>query len=216
MKCLCIFDYSGTLVNEKGPVYGATRHLHKDLGEPPPSYQVWEDVRAATLEDYASKQLKPASDYGFESEEAFLTFLRQRLRYWYPIVSRESPPIAQPHAIEAIQRMGDCVVGIISAHPREFILAELETLGFDRLFSFIEGGVTDKTEAIRRVRALYGRDTQFTVYVGDTGRDVFAANAAGCISISVSNGYQAADDIRKGGVTMIIKDLSLLPVVLKP
>ena len=180
-----LFDYSGTLADERIPVWHANNAIHDHAGLPRIPFDEWVGRTCATLDDYIEQfipQLPIAEAYGVYREA-------------YAKASAEHLPILQPgvrKTLKHLSRVGHTLT-IISAHPSIFLDKELQMLGIREFFSVVVGDTIEKTTAIYSIMAHSQWDPMKVVYVGDTWRDAEQAQAAGIKSYILTNGYQSKE-----------------------
>lgn len=91
-------------------------------------------------------------------------------------------------------------MALVTNKPTPFVAPLLAALSIDRYFSLIVGG-DDTTQKKPHPAPLYlvlgrlGLRASELLFVGDSRNDIGAAQAAGCLSVGVSYGYNYGEDI---------------------
>jgi phosphoglycolate phosphatase-like HAD superfamily hydrolase/ADP-ribose pyrophosphatase YjhB (NUDIX family) len=195
-----IFDWSGTLVDDLGPVIEATNAV---LGK----YQI------------------PAFD-----REAFRRCFRLPYREFYaellpgiPLEELEShfrpafdasvvPVTVLPHAREKLEWCS-------AAGIRVFVLTSMDTgaferqmdeFGFRKHFEATYSGVLDKREVIHQILEAHQLNPLETAFVGDMTHDVETARHGGITSIAVLTGYNHAEVLAAVRPDLAVPDLGVL------
>jgi len=195
-----IFDWSGTLVDDLGPVIEATN---------------------AVLEKYSIGKL---------DREAFRRCFRLPYREFYaellpniPLEELEAhfrpafdnavtPVTVLPHAREKLEWC--TALGI-----RTFVLTSMDTIAFERQmddfgfrhhFEATYSGVLDKREVIHRILETHGLNPEETAFVGDMTHDVETARHGGISSIAVLTGYNHAEILAAVRPDITVPDLGVL------
>lgn len=96
--------------------------------------------------------------------------------------------------------------------PTLRILEKINIIFFKEIFSpdKFEGKKLSKSELIHYLIESHSLDPTKTVMIGDTRHDVIAAQANQLDSISVSDGYDSIENIKKENPTFIVKNITQL------
>ena len=174
-----IFDWSGTLVDDLGPVIEATNVVLGKYDVPPFDRESFRRHFRLPYREFYHEFLP---DVPLEELEAhFRTAFDAAL----------TPVTVLPHVRE---KLAWCAVSGI----RTFVLTAMDSTAFGRqivrlgLRDFFEAtysGVLDKREVIHRILATHGLDPAATALVGDMIHDVETARHGGISSIAVLTGY---------------------------
>ncbi|MEY4570094.1 MAG: hypothetical protein RLZZ398_1533 [Verrucomicrobiota bacterium] len=195
-----IFDWSGTLVDDLGPVIEATNAV---LGK----YEVApfnrESFRRAFRLPYREFYAELLPDVPLEELEA----------HFRPAFAAAVTPVTVlPHAREKLEWCS--AIGI-----RAFVLTSMDTLAFERQmddfglrhhFEATYSGVLDKREIIHRILETHGLDPTETAFVGDMTHDVETARHGGISSIAVLTGYNHAEILAAVRPDLTVPDLGVL------
>lgn len=116
-----------------------------------------------------------------------------------------APAVARAGARELFDqlRAGGARIGIVSAASAQAVGADLDRLGFARLFDSVDAGISDKPRTLRVHRPVRER----AYFVGDTVYDVRSALMAGFTPIGVRGGYTDPDELTAAGAVALVDDL---------
>ena len=195
-----IFDWSGTLVDDLGPVIEATNAVLGKYDLPPfdregfrrhfrlPYREFYTDVLPHVPLDELEAHFRPAFDQAV------------------------TPVTILPHAREKLEW---CAARGI----RTFVLTSMDTTAFERqmddfglreLFEATYSGVLDKREIIHRILETHGLDPAETAFVGDMTHDVETARHGGVSSIAVLTGYNHPEILAAVRPDITVPDLGVL------
>lgn len=195
-----IFDWSGTLVDDLGPVIEATNAV---LGK--------YDISALDREGFRRAFRLPYREFYAE----FLPHipLEELEAHFRPAFDAAVTPVTVlPHAREKLEWC--TALGI-----RCFVLTSMDTLAFERQmddfgfrkhFEATYSGVLDKRELIHRILETHGLDPAETAFVGDMTHDVETARHGGIASIAVLTGYNHAEILAAVRPDITVPDLGVL------
>ena len=199
-----IFDWSGTLVDDLGPVIEATNAV---LGK--------YDVPALDREQFRRAFRLPYREFYAE----FLPHipLEELEAHFRPAFDAAVTPVTVlPHAREKLEWCA--TLGI-----RCFVLTSMDTLAFERqmddfgfrkYFEATYSGVLDKRDIIHRILETHHLDPGETAFVGDMTHDVETARHGGISSIAVLTGYNHAEILATVRPDITVPDLGVLRTLL--
>ena len=199
-----IFDWSGTLVDDLGPVIEATNAV---LGK--------YDVPALDREQFRRAFRLPYREFYAE----FLPHipLEELEAHFRPAFDAAVTPVTVlPHAREKLEWCA--TLGI-----RCFVLTSMDTLAFERQmddfgfrkhFEATYSGVLDKRDIIHRILETHHLDPGETAFVGDMTHDVETARHGGISSIAVLTGYNHAEILAAVRPDITVPDLGVLCTLL--
>ncbi|NBS41593.1 HAD family hydrolase [bacterium] len=182
---LFLFDWSGTISDDRRPVFASNQRMRAHYGLPPvESFEHW----LANCSSNAFDHFREAGVVATEREvnELYRATLTN-------VVAEGIVPDAYGDARTAMTRLSETNVpiGIVSSHPSEHLRAESERYGIREHLRVIQGDCADKTPHLERVCAEFGVRPTEAFYVGDTTYDIRAAKRAGLVSIGITTGYHA-------------------------
>jgi phosphoglycolate phosphatase-like HAD superfamily hydrolase/ADP-ribose pyrophosphatase YjhB (NUDIX family) len=195
-----IFDWSGTLVDDLGPVIEATNAVLVRYDKEPLDR---EGFRRRFRLPYREFYLEVLPQVPLEELEALFR----------PAFDAAVTPVTVlPHAREKLEWCS--ALGI-----RTFVLTSMDTTAFERqmndfglrdLFEATYSGVLDKREVIHRILETHGLDPAETAFVGDMTHDVETARHGGVSSIAVLTGYNHPEVLAKVRPDLTVPDLGVL------
>jgi len=199
-----IFDWSGTLVDDMGPVIDATNFVLEKYGVAPldregfrRSFRLpYRDFYAELLPEVALEELEAHFRVAFSASPAPVTVL--------------------PHAQEKLEWCK--ALGI-----RCFVLTSMDAQAFESQmdgfvwrshFEATYAGVLDKREVIHQIIETHGLDPAETAFVGDMTHDVETARHGGISSIAVLTGYNHPEVLATVRPDLTVPDLGVLRALL--
>lgn len=200
-----IFDWSGTLVDDLGPVVEATNVVLAHYG-----------LEAMDREQFRRQFSLPFTGFydrmlpGVDIEELELVFR--------PAMAASLEAVTLiPEALPFLERCArtGCRMFVLSSAPSEAVHAQAADLGLGRFFEVIYAGVRDKTKRIAGILTDHNLHPPDTVMIGDMRHDVHAAQAAGIRSIAVLTGYEFPEVIAESRPDVTVADLSHLAALLE-
>lgn len=199
-----IFDWSGTLVDDLGPVIEATNVVLGKYGIAPLDREGFRRVFRLPYRDFYAELLPTIS---LEELEA----------HFRPAFDAALTPVTVlPHAREKLEWC--TALGI-----RTFVLTSMDTLAFERQmddfglrhhFEATYSGVLDKRELIGQILATHDLNPLETAFVGDMTHDIETARHGGLSSIAVLTGYNHAEVLAAVRPDLTVPDLGVLRTLL--
>jgi phosphoglycolate phosphatase len=179
---LFLFDWSGTISDDRKPVYEANNRMRVGYGVPTVTFDEWLDsIRGNAYDAFLA--------LGVDVTERALN--ENYLARLSEVVAEGTRPEAYLDARDAVADIAAIghPIGVVSSHPQSHLSAEAERYGIRDRFDVISGDHRDKTPELVRLCAQYGVDPSNACYVGDMTFDVQAAKRAGMRSFAVTTGY---------------------------
>jgi len=199
-----ILDWSGTLVDDLGPVLDATNGIFREYGRQP-----------LTRGEFRRHFRLPFS--GFYAE-------------WLP---EAAPDDLEAHYERHFDKLQDGIELLPGAREflelclrtqrRTFLLSTIKPGHFERqaarlgvtdLFEHCYVGIMDKREKIREILASRSLDPAATIFVGDMVHDLEAARHGGILGVAVLTGFDPPDKLLDGQPDLIVRDLRALAAIL--
>lgn len=195
-----IFDWSGTLVDDMGPVIEATNAVLGKYGIAPydregfrRSFRLpYREFYAEVLPDISLEELEQHFRPAFDSAKSLVTVL--------------------PHAREKLEWAK-------SRGLRMFVLTSMDAIAFARqlnefrmqdFFEETYAGVLDKRELIDHIIETHRLSKDETAFVGDMTHDIETARHGGISSIAVLTGYHHAEVLAEARPDITVPDLGVL------
>ncbi len=195
-----IFDWSGTLVDDLGPVIEATNTVLGKYDVPPFDREGFRRHFRLPYREFYTEMLPhvPLNELEAHFRPAFDAAL--------------TPVTVLPHAREKLEWCA--AIGI-----RTFVLTSMDSTAFERqmddfglrdLFEATYSGVLDKREVIHQILETHGLDPNETAFVGDMTHDVETARHGGVSSIAVLTGYNHPEILAAVRPDLTVPDLGVL------
>jgi phosphoglycolate phosphatase len=195
-----IFDWSGTLVDDLGPVIEATNVV---LGK--------YDLPPLDREGFRRQFRLPYRE--FYTEILPTVPLDELEAHFRPAFHAAVTPVTViPHAREKLEwcaALGIRTFVLTSMDESAFEL-QMDAFGFRELFEATYAGVLDKREVIHRILETHGLDPAETAFVGDMTHDVETARHGGISSIAVLTGYNHPEILARVRPDLTVPDLGVL------
>jgi phosphoglycolate phosphatase len=195
-----IFDWSGTLVDDLGPVIEATNSVLGKYG-------------VAPLDREAFRRRFRLPYHEFYTEVLPEIALEELESHFRPAFDAAVTPVTVlPHAREKLEWCA--ALGV-----RAFVLTSMDALAFERqldlfglrhLFEATYAGVLDKREVIHRILESHRLNPAETAFVGDMTHDVETARHGGIASIAVLTGYNHPEILAAVRPDLTVPDLGVL------
>lgn len=180
---LLICDWSGTLSDDRLPVYEANIVMMKNHKVPTVDYDTWLTQIASTLPEAMKNR-----GVNLNPELLFEEYAREYARIVQKGIAR---PTIYPDAKDflAFARGNGMKLTIISSHPEEHVRYESDQYGVSKFFDLIKGSVHKKAPAIHDLMNTFAVQNNEAVVIGDTVWDIRAAKETLTGSIGVASGY---------------------------
>ncbi len=125
-----------------------------------------------------------------------------------------------PGVAEALRRLGDRRLAVLTNKPGEMSRAILEALGVASCFFRVLGGgdglaIKPDPTGLRVLMAEAGARPEETVMVGDSAIDVDTGRAAGARTVGVTYGF-APDSLEAAPPDLMVDDLRRLAQLIRP
>ncbi len=210
MRKLAIFDWSGTLSDDRIPVYEAGIQMLKHFERP-------HDI--SFDEFYANASLGAVEflrDHGVEGDTDFLfDHYKKTLK---EVLQTGAGPTAYGHTKSFLEHLKnhDYTVAIVSSHPQENLEQESKDYGVDHLLDHIHGNSHNKIASLQTVMHYFNESPENSSYTGDMTHDILAAKGAGTLAIAVTTGYHGKEKLADTRPDFIFSSLEELQSTLYP
>ncbi len=195
-----IFDWSGTLVDDMGPVIEATNAVLAKYGIVPydregfrrsfrlPYREFYEEILPGVALEELEAHFRPA----FVGATSLVTVL--------------------PHAREKLEwaRSRGMRMFVLTSMDADAFARQLDEFGMKVFFEATYAGVLDKRELISQILERHGLAKNETAFVGDMTHDIETARHGGISSIAVLTGYHHAEVLAGVRPDITVPDLGVL------
>jgi HAD superfamily hydrolase (TIGR01549 family) len=198
-----IFDWSGTLSDNRKSFHQAVSAIFKRLGKPAPS---WEEITSEFTLPYMTYYNKHFPDLTREEQN----------RIYNEEIRQNPHGVIYAGVKQFIEKSGSKGIRlfVLSSDPHFMLSSETKLSG---LFPFFQEVVSDTHEKGPRMLQLLGQHAlkpEETLYVGDTTGDVEAGKHAGVRTAAITWGIQSEEKLKISNPDHIINNISdLEPVV---
>ena len=195
-----IFDWSGTLVDDMGPVIEATNAVLGKYGIAPYDREGFRrGFRLPYREFYA--EILP----GISLEE-----LESHFRPAFD--AAVTPVTVLPHAREKLEwaQARGIRMFVLTSMDADAFLRQLHEFSMQDFFEKTYAGVLDKRDLIDLIIETHGLDREETAFVGDMTHDIETARHGGISSIAVLTGYHHAEVLAAVRPDITVPDLGVL------
>ena len=195
-----IFDWSGTLVDDMGPVIEATNAVLGKYGIAPYDREGFRrGFRLPYREFYA--EILP----GVSLEE-----LESHFRPAFD--AAVSPVTVLPHAREKLEwaKSRGMKMFVLTSMDATAFARQLDEFGMRHYFEETYAGVLDKRDLIHRIIETHRLNREETAFVGDMTHDIETARHGGISSIAVLTGYHHAEVLAAVRPDITVPDLGVL------
>lgn len=195
-----IFDWSGTLVDDLGPVIEATNAVLTPYGIPAFDR---ESFRRAFRLPYQEFYRELLPDVALEELEA---------RFRPAFDAALTPVTILPHAREKLDwcRALGIRTFVCTSMDAIAFARQLAELGLEGHFEATYASVLDKREVIHAILETHRLDPLETAFIGDMTHDIDTARHGGVASIAVLTGYQHAEVLATARPDVTVPDLGVL------
>jgi len=199
-----ILDWSGTLVDDLGPVLTTTNHVFATCGLPPISLGEFRAEFCLPIRKFYQHRLPQVPQV--KLEEIFLT----------EFPKHHGGITLLPHTLDFLhfceQRgMGTYIASTVDPHTYE---TQAARFGIDRLITKPYIGIEDKTAKIHQILDENRFDRNETMFVGDMEHDIEAGKAGGIYTCAVLTGYNDAAKLRAMQPDLVCEHLGELQQIL--
>ena len=195
-----IFDWSGTLVDDLGPVLEATNAVLGRYGRAPLDREGFRRNFRLPYREFYAEMLPGVA----------LAELEGHFRRAFAAAT--TPVTVLPHAREKLEwcaASGRRAFVLTSMDAAAFEL-QLDAFGWRHHFEATYAGVLDKRELIHWILATHRLAPQETAFIGDMTHDMETARHGGIAAIAVLTGYNHAEVLAAVHPDLTVADLGEL------
>lgn len=177
-----IFDWSGTLSDDRQMVYQANMLIRRQHGKPLEDFESFlATIKMTAPEAFAALGI-PGTDE--ELQELYeKTLCRVKEQGIHPVAYSDADATLSHLTSSGVR------TAVLSSHPKDHVRSEAQMFGLEGHFHHIVGDSQDKAAGIALVAERLGSNKSETIYIGDTVYDIRAAKSAGVASAGIATGY---------------------------
>jgi len=195
-----IFDWSGTLVDDMGPVIEATNAVLGKYGIAPYDREGFRRGFRLPYREFYAEILPGVSLEELES-------------HFRPAFDAAVTPVTVlPHAREKLEwaQARGIRMFVLTSMDADAFLRQLHEFSMQDFFEKTYAGVLDKRDLIDFIIETHGLDREETAFVGDMTHDIETARHGGISSIAVLTGYHHAEVLAAVRPDITVPDLGVL------
>jgi phosphoglycolate phosphatase-like HAD superfamily hydrolase/ADP-ribose pyrophosphatase YjhB (NUDIX family) len=195
-----IFDWSGTLVDDMGPVIEATNAVLGKYGIAPYDREGFRRGFRLPYREFYAEILPGVSLEELES-------------HFRPAFDAAVTPVTVlPHAREKLEwaHARGLRMFVLTSMDADAFLRQLHEFRMEDFFEKTYAGVLDKRELIDFIIETHRLDREETAFVGDMTHDIETARHGGISSIAVLTGYHHAEVLAAVRPDITVPDLGVL------
>ncbi|MFH1420930.1 MAG: HAD family hydrolase [Candidatus Aenigmatarchaeota archaeon] len=196
-----IFDWSGTISDDREPVYEANMRLFVKYGLPRLSFEQWQENSTQTA-------IEILKNYGAIAEPDEIAKLYEE--FYTEEVECGRTPFIYPDAKDTLLHLKQKgkKLAVLSSHPQKNLEIEAGKYGVHDLFLQIRGSARDKTISLFHLMLELNESFPQTLYVGDTIFDIRAAKQACIPSAAKLGGYHSRQRLLAEKPDLVLETLS--------
>ncbi len=200
-----IFDWSGTLADDLGPVIEATNLIFRHYGKP-----------ELLLEEFRERFCLPFDSF-YEEHLPGVGLPEIEPLFHAHFVERQHAVALLPHALEFLLfcRATGRRLFLLSASKDAHVAEQMARLGVTDFFEKTYVGVMDKRERIRLMLGDHQLVACETAFIGDMVHDVETARHGGVRAIATLTGYDSAEKLGRARPDVMVRDLGELRALLE-
>lgn len=193
-----IWDWNGTLLNDAVVSHEILIEMAQERGIPLFSFEQYQHTHTSSLDELFS-------GLGFDIKtEPVKTVLSPR--FWGAYSSQINKYGLHDDSVNTLQaiRSKNILQAVLSAHPHESLITDIESFRISHLFDHIQGceaerGIGKKNYA-QSVMDKLNLKKEETVLIGDTRHDAEVASFLGVECVLVSRGFESHAHLASTGI----------------
>ena len=204
-----IFDWSGTISDDRQPVFEANKRMRMHYGLGSTTFEeFFATVRMTPIEFYRENGITDSGDQIYALyREFFQKSLEEGVR----------PRVFQDvHELLSHIKTAGIPTAVVSSHPTVFLKQEAQDYLLSPFFEILHGDARNKVDALKEVCQLMKVQPDKCMYVGDMTHDVRSAREAGLITAGVATGYQTREVLEAEHPDYLFSNLSELIELVEP
>ena len=200
-----IFDWSGTLVDDLGPVIEATNAVLAVYGADPLDRETFQRTFRLPYSEFYAEQLPGIALEELESH--FRPAFDQAL----------APVTVLPHTREVLAWASAQGIRsfVLTSMDRNAFHRQVNDFGLEHHFEATYASIVDKRKIIHQILTTHRLDPLQTAFIGDMTHDIETAHHGGITSIAVLTGYNSPQALALVSPDLTLADLSTLPTLLR-
>ncbi len=203
-----IFDWSGTISDDRYPVYEANKRVLRNYKIELNPFEEWIKTTNGSIVSYVKS-------LGIEAcpEEILSSY---KVSY-NQVVNEGLAPKSYEDAVSIISSLkkNNKILAVVSSHPQFNLEKEAKTYGLENFFEIIKGDSLDKPLHLTQIIEATQAVPQRTIYIGDMVQDIEAATKAKINCAVVATGYHSRERLEKANPSLgVFESLTELSQIL--
>jgi len=195
-----ILDWSGTLVDDLGPVLDATNQIFAHYQKHPWSQEEFKEKFYLPFPKFYAQYLPEA------------TMVELDHHYQKAFKCLQDNVSLLPHALDFLEfcKKENIRLFLLSTIHAEHFAVQSVRLGIKHYFEFPYVQIIDKKLKISQIIADHGLNPRETMFVGDMQHDIDTAHHGGITAVAVLTGYDSEDKLKKASPDLMFGNLHSL------
>ncbi|MCD6575780.1 MAG: HAD family hydrolase [Nanoarchaeota archaeon] len=201
------FDWSGVLSDDRRPVYEANMRVLEKYGKKRMPFEIWLERTTLTPVEFMK-------NHGIN--ETADEIYRMYTKYFNEAISEGITPTPYPNSKNVLNYLTQrgYILIVLSSHPEQNLLRELEEYGLRDFFRDVFGGTRNKVDGITQVAGKFKVQPPQILHIGDTIHDIAAAKEAGAKSAGICTGYHTKERLEEADPDYLFDSLDEIVGVL--
>jgi phosphoglycolate phosphatase-like HAD superfamily hydrolase len=203
-----VLDWSGTVSDDRQPVYTANMALLAQAGKPTMTFKEWLPKTRLTVDEFLRDH--GVDGYPFDIKHDYRVELARAKE-------RGIVPTPYPDAHEALDKLSSAGITLVvlSSHPSSHLEDEAQAFGLrdffgDRMIGDSSNKAAGLAMVMRKLRVYWPPGL---LYVGDTVYDIRAAKEMGVLAGGMCGGYHAKERLEAERPDFLFNNLSEISTV---
>ncbi|MGC1481807.1 MAG: HAD family hydrolase [Chthoniobacterales bacterium] len=195
-----LLDWSGTLVDDLGPVLAATNEIFREYGKKPLTREEFRHHFRLPFSGFYAELLPEATAEGLDE------------LYERHFAGLQDDVTLLPGAVEFLDFCDQAArrVFLLSTIQASHFETQASRLGVRDRFERPYVGIMDKREKILEILATHDLEPAETAFVGDMVHDIETARHGGILGIAVTTGFDPIDKLLGAQPAAIVENLTVL------
>ncbi len=201
---LFVFDWSGTISDDRKPVYEADISILEDCTKKRISFEEWlPNTPMTPIELFRNHGIHDHPDGLFDLYMAFYT----------EVVEEGLKPVVYGDTTNVFDYLArkEKKIAILSSHPKDNLLKEAKDYGLRGYIDLILASSIDKAKGLIEISERLGEKLEDMLYIGDGVHDIRAGKEAGAQTAGIAGtpqrGYHSAAKVEKENPDFMLDDL---------
>ncbi|HEX8371276.1 MAG TPA: dihydroneopterin aldolase [Chthoniobacterales bacterium] len=200
-----ILDWSGTVVDDLGPVVQATNAVFAEFALPSITLEEFRAEFCLPMEPFYERRM-PAHSMDVINEAYH--------RHFVPFAEAVGPLPNSRRFLEFCQQTGRRLFILSTISPGHFE-QQAAKFGFTDFFEHAYVGIPDKRKKIGEILRDHRLQAHETLFAGDMVHDVETAHHAGVLAVALLSGFDDGAKLAIAGPDVIVRDLGDLQTLME-